>query len=36
MHIQVGDRTADKTSGIIGSQKQDVTGSAMPVLTEGA
>lgn len=35
VHIQVGDSTADKTSGIVGSQKQNVMASATPVLTEG-
>lgn len=35
MHIQVGDSTADKTSGITGSQRQKAMASAAPVLTEG-
>lgn len=35
VHIQVGDSTVDKTSGIVGSQKQNVMASATPVLTEG-
>lgn len=36
MHILVGNSTAEETLGITGAQKQNVTASAAPVLTEGA
>lgn len=36
MHILVGNSTAEETLGITGTQKQNVTASAAPVLTEGA
>lgn len=36
VHIQVGDVTTDKTSGIIGSQKQKLMVNTAQVLAEGA